>query len=147
MLKALRDSLRLLHAIDGRFYIAVEDEGCYVDPIGVHPQTREVELEELDDEGKPKKQIQFVFPCSVSYMLEPLIDREKMAAERMSIKFEHVMMACPVTDDAAQMYFDTMQQFMNMLINRSVQQRQRAAEPDGEKFAEAAPKIGETIKQ
>lgn len=120
-LKALRDNLFVVRTVDGRHFLAILDDRCYIDPMEIIPQ-------QYQDEADGVTKIKFTL--AMSYIAEPLCDpiRAKdmnLPQSATAIRFEHVMAYSPANDAAANMYFETKDRILEMRMNAALEAQRR----------------------
>ena len=114
---ATRNNLFLVRAVDGLHYLAVRDEGCFIDPLLVRPVQRK------DDENMVE------FHCGMAYLFTNLADPDYLSSNPMavSIRDEHVMCFARASDAATLLYFETKEKFLKMLMEQTTMRNVEAA--------------------
>ena len=114
---ATRKNLYLVRAVDGLHYLALRDEGCFIDPLVVRPVQRQEDPNRVE------------FHCGMAYLFTHLVDPDYLNSNPMavSIRDEHVMCFAYSSDTAALLYFETKEKYVKMLMEQTTMRNVEAA--------------------
>lgn len=130
--KAVSDSLYLVRCVDGGQYLALRDDGGYIEPLTVYPQRSAEDPEQL------------IFALGMSYFFQSLtneVETNQAPRIQIGIRDEHVMAFAKANDNAKLLYFQTRESILTRMMERSGMKRAEAAAAD-DLLREAAEAAG-----